>query len=42
MEALDGSPVSNVAVRYGISSQSVYAWRDRYAAAADLAVPPAG
>ena len=32
MEVLDGSPVSEVAVRYGVSRQSVYAWRDRYAA----------
>src|SRR5579863_5331669 len=32
MEVLDGSPVSEVAVRYGGSRQSVYAWRDRYAA----------
>jgi transposase InsO family protein len=32
MEVLDGSPVSEVAVRYGVSRQSVYTWRDRYAA----------
>ena len=32
MEVLDGSPVSEVAVRYGVSRQSVYAWRARYAA----------
>lgn len=32
MEVLDGSPVSEVAIRYGVSRQSVYAWRDRYAA----------
>ena len=32
MEVLDGSPVSEVAVRYGVSRQSVYSWRDRYAA----------
>jgi len=30
MEVLDGSPVSEVAVRYGVSRQSVYSWRDRY------------
>lgn len=33
MEVLDGSPVSEVAVRYGTSRQSVYTWRDRYQAA---------
>ena len=32
MEVLDGSPVSEVAVRYGVSRQSVYSWRARYAA----------
>ena len=32
MEVLDGSPVSEVAVRYGVSRQSVYTWRDKYAA----------
>jgi transposase InsO family protein len=32
MEVLDGSPASEVAVRYGVSRQSVYSWRDRYAA----------
>jgi len=32
MEVLDGSAVSEVAVRYGVSRQSVYSWRDRYAA----------
>jgi transposase InsO family protein len=32
MEVLDGSPVSEVAVRYGVSRQSVYSWRDRYKA----------
>jgi transposase len=32
MEVLDGSPVSEVAVRYGVSRQSVYTWRDRYRA----------
>src|ERR1700733_13392060 len=31
MEVLDGSPVSEVAIRYGVSRQSVYTWRDRYA-----------
>jgi transposase len=30
---LDGSPVSEVAVRYGVSRQSVYAWKARHAAA---------
>jgi transposase len=29
MEVLDGSPTSEVAVRYGVSRQSVYSWRDR-------------
>src|SRR5579863_9149802 len=32
MEVLDGSPASEVAVRYGVSRQSVYSWRDRYQA----------
>ena len=32
MEVLDGSPVSEVAVRYGVSRQSVYTWRDKYKA----------
>jgi hypothetical protein len=32
VEVLDGSPVSEVAVRYGVSRQSVYTWRDWYAA----------
>src|SRR5579863_8054486 len=32
MEVLDGSPVSEVAVRYGVSRQSVYSWRARYTA----------
>jgi transposase InsO family protein len=32
MEVLDGSPASEVAVRYGVSRQSVYTWRDKYAA----------
>ena len=32
MEVLDGSPVSEVAVLYGVSRHSVYSWRDRYAA----------
>jgi hypothetical protein len=33
LEVLDGAPVSEVAVRYGISRQSVYAWKARHAAA---------
>jgi transposase len=33
LEVLDGSPVSEVAVRYGVSRQSVYSWRARHAAA---------
>jgi hypothetical protein len=52
MEVSDGSPVSEVAVRYGSSRQSVYPWRDKYAAsgiggyatqraAADLDIPVA-
>lgn len=32
LEALDGSPVAEVARRYGVSRQSVYAWKARYAA----------
>ena len=30
MEVLDGSPVSEDAVRYGVWRQSVYSWRDKY------------
>ena len=30
---LDGSPVSEVAIRYGVSRQSVYSWKARHAAA---------
>jgi len=33
LEVLDGSPVSEVAVRYGVSRQSVYVWKARHAAA---------
>jgi transposase len=33
MEVLDGSPASEVAVRYGVSRQSVYSWKARHAAA---------
>ena len=33
LEVLDGSPVSEVAVRYGVSRQSVYSWKARHAAA---------
>jgi transposase InsO family protein len=33
LEVLDGSPVSEVAVRYGVSRQSVYTWKARHAAA---------
>ena len=33
LEFLDGSPVSEVAVRYGVSRQSVYTWKARHAAA---------
>src|SRR6266481_83301 len=32
MEVLDGSPVSEMAVQYGVSRQWVYSWRDRYSA----------
>jgi transposase len=32
MEALDGAPASEVAVRYGVSRQSVYTWKVKYAA----------
>jgi transposase len=32
LEVLDGSPVSEVAVRYGVSRQSVYTWKARHAA----------
>ncbi|MFD7639541.1 IS481 family transposase [Kitasatospora sp. NPDC059795] len=30
LEALDGAPVVEVALRYGVSRQSVHAWRKRY------------
>lgn len=33
LEVLDGSPVSEVAVRYGVSRQAVYAWKSKYEAA---------
>jgi transposase len=33
LEVLDGAPVSEVAVRYGVSRQSVYSWKTRYASA---------
>jgi transposase InsO family protein len=33
LEVLDGSPVGEVAVRYGVSRQSVYTWKARHAAA---------
>jgi transposase InsO family protein len=33
LEVLDGSPASEVAVRYGVSRQSVYSWKARYSAA---------
>ena len=32
LEVLDGSPASEVAVRYGVSRQSVYTWKARHAA----------
>jgi transposase-like protein len=35
LAVLDGSPVSEVAVRYGVSRQSVYSWKARYAAGGD-------
>ncbi|MFJ9908020.1 helix-turn-helix domain-containing protein [Streptomyces sp. NPDC101152] len=31
-ESLDGSPITAVAQRYGISRQSVYTWKAKYAA----------
>jgi transposase len=33
LEVLDGAPASEVAVRYGVSRQSVYTWKARHAAA---------
>jgi len=33
LEVLDGLPVGEVAVRYGVSRQSVYSWKARHAAA---------
>ncbi|MGW5724875.1 helix-turn-helix domain-containing protein [Nocardia beijingensis] len=30
LEVLDGSPVSKVAPRFGVSRQSVYEWKRRY------------
>ncbi len=32
LEVLDGSPVGEVAVRYGVSRQSVHAWKGKYVA----------
>jgi hypothetical protein len=32
LEVADRSPVSEVAVRYGVSRQSVYSWKDRHTA----------
>lgn len=32
LEVLDGSPVGEVAVRYGVSRQSVHAWKGKYMA----------
>src|SRR6476661_3018212 len=33
LEVLDGSPVTEVAIRYGVARQSVYTWKSKYAAA---------
>ncbi|RBM21192.1 IS481 family transposase [Streptomyces sp. PT12] len=33
LEVLDGSPVSEVAVRYGVSRQAIYTWKSKYEAA---------
>ncbi|MFJ5036227.1 IS481 family transposase, partial [Streptomyces sp. NPDC088560] len=30
LEVLDGSPISEVAVRYGVSRQTVYTWKSKY------------
>ena len=30
LEVLDGSPVGEVAVRYGVSRQAVHAWKGKY------------
>ncbi|MFF3159058.1 IS481 family transposase [Streptomyces sp. NPDC057910] len=30
LEVLDGSPVSEVAVRYGVSRQTIYTWKSKY------------
>ncbi|MFI1735323.1 helix-turn-helix domain-containing protein [Streptomyces acidicola] len=35
LEVLDGSPVSEVAVRYGVSRQAIYTWKSKYEAGAD-------
>ncbi|KNB49343.1 IS481 family transposase [Streptomyces caatingaensis] len=32
LEVLDGSPVSEVAVRYGVSRQAIYTWKAKYEA----------
>ncbi|MEU5426867.1 IS481 family transposase [Streptomyces olivoreticuli] len=32
LESLDGSPISEVAQRYGVSRQSIYTWKAKYAA----------
>lgn len=31
-EAIDGSPVTEVTLRYGVSRQAVYSWKRRYEA----------
>ena len=31
LEVRDGSPVSEVAIRYGVSRQTIHTWRNRYA-----------
>ena len=33
LEVLDGAPVTEVALRYGVARQSVYTWKAKYAAA---------
>jgi len=32
LEVLDGSPVGEVAIRYGVSRQTVHAWKGKYKA----------
>jgi len=41
LEVLDGSPVTEVAVRYGVSRQSIYVWKAKYLSGGLDALRPA-